>query len=195
MRHLIKPPTTNDDETLTLFRRRVVRLNRTGLAQLLRKRGLVVDIYKRAGGGFEVVLPKVTDDALDAFLLNYRVLTQKNDRLSIYSIAGLLRALAIPLVVKDRFESVRDALNAHLEARPLVSLACIETNRNFIDVMLYGLFAHSDPAKYALANTWICARGEEEIKLCFVTALDEALTHITKIGAAVGTICRFIHKA
>lgn len=192
---MIKPPANNHNETLILFRRRVIRLSRTGLARQLRMGGLLVDIYRRADGGFELVLPKVTDDALDAFLLNYRVLTQNNDRLSVYSIANLIHSLPIPSAAKNHFGIMRDTLKEHLEARPLVSLGRCETNQNFINVMLYGLFAHSDPAKYALANTWIADHGEEVIKLSFVTALDGAMRHITRIGAAVGTICRFVRKA
>ncbi len=136
-----------------MFSQRIDRLLATGLAKQMRTGyGLTVCIYADADGTTSIVFPEIADDALDAFLLNYRVLTLKRDELSVRKISALIDSLDVVPTLKRKFAAAVTSLNDFLDDDELAPRGA-KSHREFIDVMLHGHYAHVDPSKHSRVQT------------------------------------------
>ncbi len=118
---LNKHMTNVDLETMRLFVGRLSRLRQTRLARLMREPGLTVEIWERPDGQIEPVLPQIDQDDLDAFILNWRLFTQKNERISVRCLSDLVVSADIPQELRAGFSHARDDLNAHLDSKPSIT--------------------------------------------------------------------------
>ena len=192
---LNKHMTNVDLETMRLFVGRLSRLRQTRLARLMREPGLTVEIWERPDGQIEPVLPQIDQDDLDAFILNWRLFTQKNERISVRCLSDLVVSADIPQELRAGFSHARDDLNAHLDSKPTIPLAGTSTNRDFLDTMLYGFFAHLAVEKHELGLGWEKSLGKEELRLLFVTALEEAMKKLEGLRRPVELIIHHVENS
>ena len=142
---------------------------------------LMVEIWKRPNGRFEAVLPTVPEDDLDAFLLNYRLFQQNNDRISIYRMSEAIAALPLTTETKTEFEKIRRELNEYLDAAPEMQiLGQPVTRRDLLDGFLYGVYAHLDERKGIDASYWERMLKKDHVDLLFVTTLEGVVDFLRK---------------
>lgn len=174
-----------DLESLSLFLERMARIQRTRLIQLINEHGLNVEIWERPDGELVSVFPEIPETDLDAFLFNWRLFVQNNDRISVGSIKKVLSAAPLPSDIVTEFTTAVKALNLFLDSPPLMNEKGAENNRQFLDTMLYGQFAHLTPDKYDLVQGWGRSFGRSELLALFVATLDEASRLLFQLAKSV----------
>jgi hypothetical protein len=131
---------------LVLFNERVERLTRSALAKRMENPQYTID-YERMMRREWASLDGVTEDAVNAFVLNIRVLIEDPDGFSIRRLAeDLYSQPSVPEELRSRYAEQRDKWNEHM-ARDSMFTSLREnkkfTNRDLFDVMLYGGLAHA----------------------------------------------------
>jgi hypothetical protein len=145
-------------EILRLFNQHVDRIERSGLARryaegvphLIAKMEPLSEQPKQGGVQMKVLasfVEEFNEDEIGAFVLSYRLLTQKNDRLSIRSLARIYAADWMPREAGEAFEDARRQLNGYLETPATVMFGDNQlTLRRLAEVLIYGGLAHSNKA-------------------------------------------------
>jgi hypothetical protein len=146
---------------IILFNERVDRLDRSSLSERMENPHYKLD-YERMIKRQWVSVDGVTEDIVDAFVLNLRLLIQNNDGFSIHSLAKDVyenRNINVPEEMRERFSEQRHKWHEHMD-RPSVFKHLTEernlTNHELFYVLLYGGLAHVNRKKvdlfYALAR-------------------------------------------
>lgn len=160
-------------EQCRLFHERLKRTLRCRLVVAMNAKKMMVEIWKRPNGRIEVVLPTIAEDDLDAFLLNYRLFQQDNERISISRVSAAIDALPLTKESKSEFQRIRRGLNDYLNAVPEVQILGEPGNRrSLINSLLYGVYAHLDEKKSVDAAYWERVLNKQHIDLLFVATLE-----------------------
>src|SRR4051812_9843294 len=105
-------------QTLKLFLKRLRRLYSTGLARDISSTDrLNVKFYETEDGQLDMVMPELEEDGRDAFFLNYRLISQDNDRISLAKISVLLARAQPTIKNAEKFEHRRTILNQFLNKK------------------------------------------------------------------------------
>ena len=97
-------------------------------------------------------------EAIKAFVLTFRFFIQDNDKISLRNIASLYKASNIDAEQKRNFKSARDAINNMLDLPNFINLnynGITPTNREIMDVFIYGGLAHANSEKYKRYKEWM----------------------------------------
>lgn len=142
--------TLPDAELVQLFQQRLGKLvNSTFGQEVASGKFNAVDIIQYHDGTTGIRFASTHPDTLDAFILHYRVLTQDNDPMSLRNMAPIIKRTASPEMFSS-FETARSQLNSYLDTAALYSPGnVVKTHREFIEVILYGVHAHTDLGKYS----------------------------------------------
>jgi len=144
-----------DLQAIVLFNERVDRLDRTALTQRMENPHYRLD-YNRMINQEWISADGVTEDAVDAFVLNVRLLIQDGDGFSIRRIGEDIYAQNyVPSDLRDRFNEQRRRWCKHRQQRSMFKH--FTEDRNFsngelFDVLLYGGIAHANREKVTLFN-------------------------------------------
>ncbi|UFW46284.1 MULTISPECIES: hypothetical protein [Bradyrhizobium] len=96
-----------------------------------------------------------SQDEIDAFILSYRIFSQRNDRLSIASLAGIYDKEWMPPSARACFEDARKQLNDHLDGPATVTFPDgFMLERTLVNVIIYGGLAHSNKQKAKIFESW-----------------------------------------
>jgi hypothetical protein len=138
---------------LALFNERADRLKRSALAKRMKNPHYVLD-YQRVMKREWISADGVTEDAVDAFVLNIRLLIQDQDGFSIRALADDVYCLdCVPLELRHRFSKQREIWNEHRNQQSIFrhfSEPRNFTNGELFDVLMYGGLAHANRDKVAL---------------------------------------------
>jgi hypothetical protein len=157
-----------DLELLRAFCRRVDHLERSGFSkrfevEIPRVIAKMEDVSFEQGKGasFSFVarihswIEDFSQDEIDAFVLSYRVFTQRNDRLSIPSLAKIYSKEWIPPRARECFEDARLKLNEMLDNAATVEFPNGQISVRFVvDTIIYGGLAHSNEKKAKIFDSW-----------------------------------------
>lgn len=167
------PSQQQDIATLRLFNEKVARLAATGfMARYDNANPEVVATCEEATfelvGPTEVVmtarirsgLPEINLDEIEAFVLTYRMFTQRKDRISLDSLARVYDRPWMPPEATAPFTDARAEVNAYLDS-PTSLLDGPEPIhvRHLMKVVIYGGLAHTDPAKEQILRSWMDSGG------------------------------------
>jgi hypothetical protein len=97
-------------------------------------------------------------EAIKAFVLTLRFFIQDNETISLRNIASLYDAGNIDPQQKAYFNSARGAVNKLLDSPNLMNVSYnnnIPTNREVMEVFLYGGLAHANPPKVERFKEWM----------------------------------------
>lgn len=197
-------------DTLRAFNEKVARLERTRFAKrfendlpevLMTFEELQIENLGNGqltlAGKLKSWVPEFDEDEIDAFVLTYRMLTQKNDRLSIARLAQIYGAEWMPPEAALRFQEAREHLNDYLDSAATMEFGPHQIAiRNIIDVVLYGGLAHSNQEKSKVFRAWannpaisglmwvefMAAMKKALFIFSFLRRLNEALLETTKPG-------------
>jgi hypothetical protein len=155
-------------EALILFNDRVARLDRSSLAARMANPRYTLD-YERLAKSEWVSLDGVTEDAIDAFVLHIRLLTQDQDGFSIRCLAkDVYSHGSVPPALKSRFDQLRSEWREYTDHASL--LRHPNENRNFtygelFEALLYGGLAHANADKVELFK-WLTGSGAFSSIVC-----------------------------
>lgn len=127
----------------------------------------------------------VTEDAVDAFVLNVRLLVQDRDGFSISQLAAFYDCEGVPGELKERFSVARKRWTAH--AAHIAPFRKPDGKANFtygelFEVLLYGGLAHANPDKVALFYR-LTTQGAASafVFACFMRSLQHLLETVRAI--------------
>src|SRR4051812_47700522 len=102
-----------DGVLVGMFFLRITRLLHTGMVKQIEdgKVGNVEIYYKSENDVTTVVFPEVNRDGIDAFALNYRLIIQANDAMSLKRMKPRVRALTCAPEIKAEFLTAVKSLN------------------------------------------------------------------------------------
>jgi len=157
-----------DLEVLREFNRRVDRLERSGFSKRYESEipNVIakledVTFEKVEGPRFSIVarihswIEDFSQDEIDAFVLSYRIFTQRNDRLSIASLAKIYEKDWMSENARECFEDARRQLNDHLDSDATVEFPGGRISvRALVDIIIYGGLAHSNQQKSQIFESW-----------------------------------------
>jgi hypothetical protein len=164
----------HDLEVLGLFNEKVARLESTGLAQFLEQSMPNVTMKMdqvtsstQVGSSVEIVgrvwstLDNIDQDTIDAFVLTYRMFVQRNDRASLDSLRKIYDRSWMPDEAAESFRKAMSQVENFLDSTLEVQFAQGEeiTRRRLVDVLLYGVLAHSNPEKEREFRLWTSSGG------------------------------------
>jgi hypothetical protein len=143
-------------ETLRIFVSRSERLLRSRLSQNILSNQLGYTFTWVEGIGSHVEYPDCNEDDRDAFILSLRLFIQNNDRISIYNVSNVIESLPLSESNKQIFQEQRTELNRYLDSPPIFTAAGTpETNRELLNVLVYGEFSHLDSKLRPLFLKWV----------------------------------------
>lgn len=135
---------------LVLFNERVDRLLRSGLATRMADKRFILSYEKMVNREW-ICANGVTEDAVDAFVLNIRLLIQDEDGFSIRRLAeDVYSNEAVPKDLRDRFANAREIWRKHLDEVSLFKHFTKNrnfTNRELFEFLMYGGLAHANSDK------------------------------------------------
>ncbi len=97
-------------------------------------------------------------EAVKAFVLTFRFFIQDNETTSLHNIAALYDSSNIDPQQRAYFQSARSEVNKMLDAPNFLNLnydGVTPTNRQIMDVFVYGGLAHANPDKYKTYKDWM----------------------------------------
>jgi hypothetical protein len=157
-----------DLDILRQFNRRVDRLERSGFSKRYESEipnviAKMEDVtFERGEGSSSSIVARIhswiedfSQDEIDAFVLSYRVFTQRNDRLSIPSLAKIHEKDWMSENPRECFEDARRQLNEYLDGYATVEFPGSRILvRTLVDVIIYGGLAHSNQQKAEIFESW-----------------------------------------
>jgi hypothetical protein len=160
---------TSDLQTLRVFNEKVARLERTRFANKYRDTTpeVVAEMRSvrdttREGAHIEIVgevaarLAEHDQDDIDAFVLTFRMFMQKNDRVSLRSLANIYAKPWMPTEAAESFQHAREVANGYLDSPILLEIHEGQISRRMlVDVIVYGGLAHTDSKKGEVFRDWI----------------------------------------
>lgn len=163
----------DDFATLRLFNEKVERLAATGLMKRYSEGVPEViatceDVSLEQTGPTEFALtarmwskvPSLDRDEVDAFVLTYRMFTQRNDRISLPSFARIYEQAWMPPEAAERFAHARAEVNAYLDSpTSLLDGSKPIMIRHLVDVVIYGGLAHTNRNKERIYRAWMDPGG------------------------------------
>lgn len=99
-----------------------------------------------------------TVEAVKAFVLTFRFFIQDNETISLRNIASLYDSNNIDPQQRAYFQSARNEVNKMLDAPNFLNLnynGVTPTNRQVMDIFVYGGLAHANPEKYKTYKDWM----------------------------------------
>ena len=130
-----------------------------------------------------------SNEAIKAFVLTFRYFIQNNETISLKNIADLYDVANIGISLKEQFKSARRAVNEMLDSPNFVNLTyngSAPTNREVMDVFVYGGLAHANPQKYQLYKEWMSfPPAAAFLQSCFSLTLGhvlEAIVYISRVN-------------
>jgi hypothetical protein len=128
-------------------------------------------------------------EAVKAFVLTFRFFIQDNEATSLRNIAALYDSNNIDPQQRASFQSARNEVNKMLDAPNFFNLnydGVTPTNRQVMDVFVYGGLAHATPEKYKTYKDWMSFPPAAVIlQACFNTILGHilhALAYIQQVN-------------
>ena len=150
-----------DDElfALKLFNEKAAKLESGGFVRGLLAHGLKLRIDMEPQVT-TYTLEGLDQDAIDAFVLNYRFFCQNNDAISFQNMAELYSRLPIDEEQKPMFKDARQQLNDFLDAPSGFGINNdIHTYRRIVDTCVYGGLAHANKEKKKEYDLWMRTPG------------------------------------
>lgn len=161
---------------LQLYNERAVKLGEsTFLKQVLAGH----PVFHLHGGPFHAIRKGEPDpEAMEAFLLTFRLFLQDRDGLSFRKIGQLYEELPISGSLKGEVEVIRTDLNHYLDGpSPFVIFGKTTKRRELLMTWLYGELAHLNPEHRTRLREW---RVDDGTRPLFQHEFEGIVTHVTQ---------------
>ncbi len=136
---------------LDLFNQRVDRLDRSSLAKRMANPQYKLD-YARMQNGEWISIDGVTEDDVDSFILNVRLLVQDRDRISIGALAkDIFSDHDVPQSLREQFNQDRKRWEDHTNENS--AIGHLTEKRNFTNGEVFDLLLGSSPILMGVFST------------------------------------------
>ena len=116
---------------------------------------LSVNISAHKGQEVQVTRILPDQDAIEAFVLTFRFFIQDNEKSSFRQISQTYDKLPISSELKRNLVDWRKELNDYLDKKTSVTIQGRNpSNRELLDIFIYGGLAHANPQKKAIYDEW-----------------------------------------
>jgi hypothetical protein len=157
-----------DLDVLRAFCRRVDRLDRSGFSKrfetdiprvIIKMDDVSSERQERTrasiAGCVDSWVEDFSQDEIDAFVLNYRVLTPDSDRLAIRNLSGIFAKDWMHPLARECFEDARARLNRYRDTAAAVAFPDGYISvRTLVDIIIYGGLAHGNEEKAKVFDSW-----------------------------------------
>lgn len=143
---------------LRLFNEKADRLLSSKFWKTFLREGTGISIRFYRKGTITVTRRGPDQDEIEAFILTLRFFVQDNETSSFRNLADAYEILPISQEAKQEFSNARDALNSYLDSSlpfKVTLYGKTYTNREILEVFVYGGFAHANPEKKELFDKWM----------------------------------------
>ena len=184
-----------DDQiaTLHLFNEKVKELLELSFVKAVTdsNAGVKISGERQPDGSFTVrsAVRGPSVEAVKAFVLTFRFFIQDNESISLHNIAALYGSSNIDPQQRAYFQSARDSVNQLLSSPNYMNInydGVTPTNRQVMEVFIYGGLAHANPQKYTTYKEWMSfPPAAAMLRVCFNTILGyilQALDYIKKVN-------------
>jgi len=142
--------------TLKLFNEKAEKLNDLSFTKEVTTKKHGVTFNFNEDRSFSVKRRGPAGEAMDAFVLTLRFFIQDNEKSSLRNLAEIYEKLPILDQKKDRFRRFRKLLNNFLDDKSFYSTRGINcTNRQIMDIFIYGGLAHANKEKKEIYDEWM----------------------------------------
>jgi ribosome-associated protein YbcJ (S4-like RNA binding protein) len=171
---------------LKLFNEKAVLLLNSSFADAMLRNESAFMFSWEAGKSCEAVVVGAEGESVDAAFLTLRMFLQNNDCISIGNMAKIYSQEQELDVHRSDFNSVRDQINEYLDHGTAVDFfGKIYTNREVIELLLYGSKGHTNRAKEAELRSLL---ENPIISKLFLNLVNVASANLIKGIAAVAKI-------
>ena len=146
MKQTSNGPTPIDTRVIEMFNAKVDRLDRTRLATRMAKANYRLDSERIVNGDW-IAINGITEDDVDAFVLNLRCLLQDGDGFSVNCLSKVYAMNGVPDEYRREFEVQRECLQTHWERPSMIHRLegkGTYTNNELFAIIVYGGLAHCD---------------------------------------------------
>lgn len=144
----------------------------------------------KMGEQCESIIIGAEGESIDAVLLTLRMFMQNNDRISIQKIAKIYAEEEELSGYKSQFDTLRDAINGYLnQFNGVVFFGSKYTNKEILDLVLYGLKGHSNRAKE------IEIRGLSESPIIYNMFMNQFNVAVSKFIVGIVELAKINKKA
>jgi hypothetical protein len=182
-----KLPLEQQLETLRLFNDKVSELADSSFIKGLinPETGFRINGQRQDDGTFKVSVSSTgpTPEAVRAFVLTFRFFIQDNEKTSLSNMASLYDSPNIDPQQRAFFQSAFTEVNRMLDSTNLLNFnfnGVAPTNRQVLNIFVYGFLAHANADKYAQYQEWMSVPlAEVALKSCFNLILGKVLEALT----------------
>lgn len=182
----------NELYILRLFNEKLAKLERTGFAKRYKETVPEVvakfdDVVFEPGedglfsiaGRIESWVPEFNQDEIDAFVLTFRMLTQRNDQISLPALAKIYEKEWMPGEARSAFTDAHKQLNVYLDSAATIQLGESRIAiRTILEVTIYGGLAHTNKEKERAFRAWMQEPGTAGFFWVeFIAALKEMMRY------------------
>jgi len=174
-------------ETLRLFNHKVKELQDGNFYRYLQEHKSVgIKIGGKIAPGIETNYPD--EEAVRSFILTLRFFIDDKDGCSFRCLSKIYPTLPIPGDLIDKYKLTHKSINEYLDSNMHVNISSIGpiTNREILNNIVYGHYAHVNPEKKEILNNWfISSTTELFIKfefICILTAISDILPYVVEIN-------------
>ena len=170
--------TDNSVNDVLLFNEKAELLGNSSLAKAMRQEDSGGLFECSAEGDYEVVLVGAEGESVDAAFLTWRMFLQNNDRISIRNISKIYANSNDFSSHRTEFEAVRTQINNYLDSPNGIDFFGKNyTNREIIELLLYGSKGHSNREKEADLKTLM---DFEPVANMFLNQVNAASANLVK---------------
>lgn len=168
----------NSVNDVLLFNEKAELLANSSFAKAMLQEDSGVLFECKAEGPYEVVLVGAEGESVDAAFLTLRMFLQNNDRISIGNIAKIYSNNNDFSSHREEFESVRAQINNFLDTPNGIDFFGKNyTNREIIELLLYGSKGHSNRDKEAVVKSLMAF---EPVGALFLNQVNAASANLVK---------------
>jgi len=183
---------SNDEKiaALKLFNEKTQKLQSSSFVRDLQspEAGVKIQVRRAADDSFTTSSKRTgpSEESIDSFVLTFRFFIQDNEDSSLRNIAKIYHETDFEDDLPGRFDSTRDAINDLLDSPNQFNITYNQntpTNREVMEVFIYGGLAHANPKKYQQFNAWMSNQNIEKLfTACFSLILGNILNAISFIA-------------
>lgn len=179
--------------TLKIFNEKVVELLDSGFVKSISdpNAGVSISGERQEDGSFKTrsMIRGPSNEAIKAFVLTFRFFIQNNEKTSLHNISTLYDSNIIDSNQKKLFQSAKTEINKYLDSPNPLNLTIYgntPTNRQVMNVFVYGGLAHANPENYKTYKDWMSFPPTATLlQMCFNTILGnilQALDYIRQVN-------------
>jgi hypothetical protein len=94
------------------------------------------------------------EESIDSFVLTFRFFIQDNEKISLRNMASIFESNLSSEKTRSIYQEAREKLNEYLDSNTSFNFGGVLTNREIMDVFIYGGLSHATDSKKLKYDEW-----------------------------------------